>query len=251
MFMSVVNGFRAAVSTLGIPILIFLFQRRKPKFNTSADNSPSDYHAVPVAPPEAANTTTPGTLLDPSSFPDIDSLTSPTTPTNQTTPFLDRTDSPATGPGTSSTAHHLLLLDPLDRTLILTSLLFDIFGYVGYAASPNGVLFTLCGAAAAFGAIGLSTSEAALTKCVQPSNPNATATSAGRRAAREGETSSRVGELMAGLGILQSVVRIIAPAMVNVVYGATVAVGWPELVFWGIAGLLGVGVALTMGLAVG
>lgn len=56
---------------------------------------------------------------------------------------------------------------------------------------------------------------------------------------------------MAGLGILQSVVRIIAPAMVNVVYGATVAVGWPELVFWGIAGFLGVGVALTMGLAVG
>ncbi|KAH7049437.1 major facilitator superfamily domain-containing protein, partial [Macrophomina phaseolina] len=157
MFMSVVNGFRAIVSTLGIPVLIFLFQRRTPNHPLSAAN---------------------------------------------------------------------LLVDPLDRTLILTALLFDIFGYVGYAASPNGILFTLCGAAAAFGAVGLSTSEAALTK-------------------------SKVGELMAGLGLLQSVVRIVAPAVVNVVYGATVAVGWPGIAFWGVAGVLGVGVALTMGLAVG
>ncbi|KAK7558985.1 major facilitator superfamily domain-containing protein, partial [Phyllosticta paracitricarpa] len=113
--------------------------------------------------------------------------------------------------------------DALDRHLILTALLFDIFGYSGYALSPNGVLFTLCGALAAFGAIGLSTTEAALTKHV---------------------ARHRVGLLMGGLGVLQAVVRIVAPAAVNAVYAWSVA-WWPGLAFLVVAALLGFGVALT------
>ncbi|KAK8196974.1 major facilitator superfamily domain-containing protein, partial [Phyllosticta capitalensis] len=113
--------------------------------------------------------------------------------------------------------------DALDRHLILTALLFDIFGFSGYALSPNGVLFTLCGALAAFGAIGLSTTEAALTKHV---------------------ATHRVGLLMGGLGVLQAIVRIIAPAAVNAVYSWSVA-WWPGLAFLVVAAMLGIGVALT------
>ncbi|GME38956.1 putative membrane protein [Neofusicoccum parvum] len=245
MFMSVINGFRAAVSTLAIPFLIAIFRKRKPQFGRHSE--PTHDHPLPhpSSAPVPTSTTSPSTMLDPSAFPDLDALTSPTTPQATTFPPSDP-DSPlalrsittttpaAPQPATGS-------LDPLDRTLILTALLFDIFGYIGYALSPNGILFTLCGAAAAFGAVGLSTSEAALTKCVQPS-------AAPRR--RPALPQSKVGELMAGLGMLQSVVRIVAPALVNVVYAATVE-GRPGTAFLGVAGVLGVGVGLTAVLVVG
>ncbi|OJD35916.1 tetracycline-efflux transporter [Diplodia corticola] len=251
MFMSVINGFRAAVSTLGIPILIFFFQRRR---------SPPHHHPIP----NPTTTTTSSALLDPSAFPDdLDALTSPTSP---------HYHHPDHHPDHTSPTSPTTTLDPLDRTLILTALLFDIFGYLGYAASPNGVFFTLCGAAAAFGAVGLSTSEAALTKIVAPSSGSGSgdpgrssaepAEGAGAGAAVDdvgerslagggGGSGSRVGELMAGLGLLQSVVRVVAPAVVNVVYGATVAVGAPGTAFVGVAGVLGVGVVLAWGLRCG
>lgn len=199
MFMSVINGFRAAVSTLGIPLLIAIYRRKKPRFS----------HSTP--PPL------------------------PTDPEDSGSPLPS--DIPRSRPGTT---------DPLDRTLILTALFFDIAGYLGYALAPTGILFTLFGAAAAFGAIGLSTSEAALTKCVQPSASATTAAEGGGG----GGDGSRVGELLAGLGLLQAVVRIVAPAVVNVVYGATVAVGAPGVAFWGMAGVLGVGWGLAWGVRV-
>ncbi|KAB2575263.1 putative membrane protein [Lasiodiplodia theobromae] len=199
-------------------------------------------------------------MLDPSAFPDLDALTSPTTPISPYQPHQHPNDESAMPPPPPPPPANQDTLDPLDRTLIVTAILFDIFGYLGYAASPNGILFTLCGAAAAFGAVGLSTSEAALTKIVAPSSSSTTTSSPSQartaRAMREeamagGGSSSRVGELMAGLGLLQSVVRIVAPAVVNAVYGATVAVGAPGTAFVGVAGVLGVGAALTWGLVVG
>jgi len=42
----------------------------------------------------------------------------------------------------------------------------DIVGFVCYAISLNGILFTTFSALTAFGAIGLSTTEATLTKHV-------------------------------------------------------------------------------------
>ncbi|KAF2087192.1 MFS general substrate transporter [Saccharata proteae CBS 121410] len=118
--------------------------------------------------------------------------------------------------------------DSLDRTLMRTAILCDIFGFVGYATSPNGVLFTLCGALAAFGAIGLSTTEAALTKHI---------------------SRERVGELMGGLGLMQAIVRIVAPSTANMVYSWTVTSA-PGLAFLGVAGTLCIGVLLTLFLRV-
>ncbi|KAK8156577.1 major facilitator superfamily domain-containing protein [Phyllosticta citrichinensis] len=235
-FMSVINAFRAAVSWLGIPMLIFLFRKprrllphhvAKPSPPTAGSPSSSSSTAPDTPPPGATDT------------PNSSASDSPHLHLASPAPLLDDSDTPAavaaaattattrTEPGDPMPPQNLYNPcpgpDALDRHLILTALLFDIFGYSGYALSPNGVLFTLCGALAAFGAIGLSTTEAALTKHV---------------------ARHRVGLLMGGLGVLQAVVRIVAPAAVNAVYASSVA-WWPGLAFLVVAGLLGFGVAMT------
>ncbi|KAK7529892.1 major facilitator superfamily domain-containing protein [Phyllosticta citribraziliensis] len=229
-FMSVINAFRAAVSWLGIPMLIFLFRKPRQllphhvaKPSPPTTGSPSSSSTIPDTPPTGATGTPNSSASD---SPHLN-LASPA-------PLLDDGDAPpvlaaaaATEPGDPIPPQNLYNPcpgpDALDRHLILTALLFDIFGYSGYALSPNGVLFTLCGALAAFGAIGLSTTEAALTKHV---------------------ARHRVGLLMGGLGVLQAFVRIVAPAAVNAVYASSVA-WWPGLAFLVVAGLLGFGVAMT------
>ncbi|KAL9096441.1 MAG: hypothetical protein Q9165_001438 [Trypethelium subeluteriae] len=178
LFMSLVNLCRAAVSTLGLPLLVFLFRRSS--FSSSSTSKRSSLSTT--------STTIPATLA-----------------------------------AVEETHHTQSGADPLDKSLILTSLLIDLLGYLGFALAPSGPLFTLCGALAAFAATGLASTEAALTKHV------------------DGE---RTGELMGGLGFLQGCVRVVAPSAVNVVYSATVRRGVPGAAFVGIAGVLGVGVGL-------
>ena len=103
--------------------------------------------------------------------------------------------------------------DSLDLLLIRISILSDIVGYVGYATASTGFLFTLSGAVAALGAIGLATSEASMTKLVG---------------------SGRTGEFLGALGFLQALARIVAPTIANLTYSWTVS-GIPQLVFWGVA----------------
>ena len=103
--------------------------------------------------------------------------------------------------------------DRLDLFLLRISIFSDVIGYVGYALAPNGTLFTLSGALAALGAIGLATSEASMTKRVE---------------------SARTGELLGALGFLQAMARIVAPTVASLTYSWTVA-KFPALVFWGVA----------------
>ena len=103
--------------------------------------------------------------------------------------------------------------DRLDLFLIRISILSDIAGYVGYAIAPTGTLFTLSGAVASLGAIGLSTSEASMTKILG---------------------SEQTGELLGALAFLQAMARIIAPTVASLVYSRTVS-STPALVFWGVA----------------
>ena len=103
--------------------------------------------------------------------------------------------------------------DRLDVFLIRISILSDIIGYAGYAIAPTGTLFTLSGAVAALGAIGLSTSEASMTKIVG---------------------SEQTGELLGALAFLQAMARIIAPTVSSLIYSRTVS-STPALVFWGVA----------------
>lgn len=88
-----------------------------------------------------------------------------------------------------------------------------MIGYIGYATASTGFFFTLSGAVAALGAIGLATSEASMTKLV------------GR---------ARTGELLGAMGFLQAIARIVAPTIANFTYSWTVA-KVPQLVFWGVA----------------
>ena len=97
--------------------------------------------------------------------------------------------------------------------LIRISILSDIAGYVGYATAPTGTLFTLSGAVASLGAIGLSTSEASMTKILG---------------------SEQTGELLGALAFLQAMARIIAPTVTSLIYSRTVSSA-PALVFWGVA----------------
>lgn len=103
--------------------------------------------------------------------------------------------------------------DRLDMFLIRISILSDILGYIGYATAPTGTLFTLSGAVASLGAIGLSTSEASMTKIVG---------------------SEQTGELLGALAFLQAMARIIAPTVASLIYSRTVS-STPALVFWGVA----------------
>ncbi|KAF2459450.1 major facilitator superfamily domain-containing protein [Lineolata rhizophorae] len=114
--------------------------------------------------------------------------------------------------------------DILDRVIIQTSMLFDVVGFIGFATSPNGVLFTLSGALTSFWAVGLATTQATLTKHVTP---------------------ERTGEMMGGLFLIQSLVRIIAQPAVNWVYSVTVKT-MAEVSFLGVSTVLCAGLIVTV-----
>lgn len=116
--------------------------------------------------------------------------------------------------------------DSLDLHLLRTAIICDCIGFISYSLSPNGILYTIGGALAAFGAVGLSTTEAALTKCIN---------------------GGHVGELMGGLGLLQGVVRIVAPGSVNLIYSWTAKGGFPGVAFWVCAAGLGLSWAISWG----
>ena len=99
--------------------------------------------------------------------------------------------------------------------LIRIAILSDVVGYLGYTTAPNGMLFAFSGTIAALGSIGLASTEAFLTKQVD---------------------TRRVGELMGALGLLQSLSRVVAPTVIDLVYARTVE-AFPSLAFLGIAGL--------------
>lgn len=123
---------------------------------------------------------------------------------------------------TSSNKQVVESFDQLDLFLLRASILSDIFGYIGYAIAPTGAVFTLSGALASLGAIGLATSEASMTKLVG---------------------SSKTGELLGALGFLQAIARIVAPTITSLTYSLTVG-KFPALVFWGVAaGFIAAGAA--------
>jgi hypothetical protein len=119
-------------------------------------------------------------------------------------------------------------IDSLDVFLLRISILSDTIGYIGYALSPTGTMFTFSGAIASFGAIGLATSEASMTKLLP---------------------AAQTGELLGALGLLQALARIIAPTVVSLTYSWTTDT-FPQLVFWGISGCFVVAGALTLALRV-
>ncbi|KAK4624185.1 hypothetical protein CLAFUW4_06290 [Fulvia fulva] len=91
--------------------------------------------------------------------------------------------------------------DRFDLAVIRFAIFFDMLGFLGYALSKTGGPFTLSGVVAAVGGIGSPTVSASLTKHVP---------------------ADRTGQLLGATGLLHALARVVAPAIFNAIYSATV-----------------------------
>jgi len=105
------------------------------------------------------------------------------------------------GPASRRNSHRQAGCDQFDLNLIRIAVLFDTIGYLGYTLVRSGPLFILSGCIAALGGIGSPSLQAALTKHVP---------------------HDRVGELLGANGLLHALARVVAPALFNGIYSATV-----------------------------
>ena len=103
------------------------------------------------------------------------------------------------GAGTRPAGHNGA--DNLDLYLVRIAILFDLLGYIGYAASPTGWVMILSGMVASLGGIGSPTLQSALTKHVP---------------------SDRTGQLLGATGLLHALARVVAPTIFNLIYAKTV-----------------------------
>jgi MFS family permease len=91
--------------------------------------------------------------------------------------------------------------DRFELTVLRCAILFDTLGYLGYSLARSGPPFILSGVVASVGGIGSPTLQSALTKHVP---------------------SDRVGQLLGATGLLHALSRVVAPAIFNAIFAATV-----------------------------
>lgn len=106
-----------------------------------------------------------------------------------------REPEPKSGPGSHQGS------DATDLVIIRLALLFDTLGYLGYAVARSGRLFTVAGTITALGSIGAPAMQSALTKHVPP---------------------DRTGQVLGAIGLLHALARVVAPAILNLIYSVTV-----------------------------
>ncbi|KKY29098.1 putative tetracycline-efflux transporter [Phaeomoniella chlamydospora] len=90
--------------------------------------------------------------------------------------------------------------DKLDLYLIRFSIVFDLFGYIGYASAKTGAVMVISGMIASFGGIASPTLQATLTKHVP---------------------TDRTGQLLGATGLLHALARVVAPTIFNLIYAKT------------------------------
>ncbi|KAI1648688.1 MFS general substrate transporter [Daldinia loculata] len=110
--------------------------------------------------------------------------------------------------------------DNLDVWLLRFALLSDAVGICGYIFVRSEEFFVLCGLATAFGGLASATIQSAITKHVP---------------------AQRVGSLLGAIGLLHALGRVIAPALFNGVYAATVET-FPQAFFVLLASLFGLAI---------
>jgi hypothetical protein len=113
--------------------------------------------------------------------------------------------------------------DNLDLYTIRIALLFEVIGYVGYAAARSGPLFFAGGVVASLGGMGSPILQSALTKHVP---------------------HDRVGQLLGAIGLLHALARVVAPTIFSLMYAATVKT-FPQTVFVVLAALFGIGFVVS------
>ncbi|KAF7713027.1 Uncharacterized protein PECH_003826 [Penicillium ucsense] len=114
--------------------------------------------------------------------------------------------------------------DMLDIIIIRLSVVFDVLGYIGYALSKHPSLMILSGAVASLGGMGSPTLQSSLTKHVP---------------------HERVGQMLGAIGLLHALARVVAPAIFNLIYSATVAT-YPQTVFVTLAAVFGVAFFMSL-----
>lgn len=107
--------------------------------------------------------------------------------------------------------------DIFELTIIRIAIFADMMGFLSYAISPTGSLFTLSGAVASIGGTASPTMQAALTKHVPKEN---------------------VGQLLGAMGLLHSLGRAIGPFVFTGIYAVTVGV-FPQAYFLILAACFG------------
>ncbi|KAI1659997.1 MFS general substrate transporter [Daldinia decipiens] len=110
--------------------------------------------------------------------------------------------------------------DNLDVWLLRFALLSDAVGIFGYIFVRSEEFFVLCGLATAFGGLANATIQSAITKHVP---------------------AQRVGSLLGAIGLLHALGRVIAPALFNGVYAATVET-FPQAFFVLLASMFGLAI---------
>ncbi|TWU76468.1 hypothetical protein ED733_007208 [Metarhizium rileyi] len=105
--------------------------------------------------------------------------------------------------------------DHLDIWILRIALISDISGYVGYVLARAPGPFVASALLTAFGGLGSATIQSVITKHVP---------------------HDRVGRALGAVGMLQALVRVIGPVILNGVYAATVA-SYPQAIFVALAGL--------------
>ncbi|ETN40538.1 uncharacterized protein HMPREF1541_04815 [Cyphellophora europaea CBS 101466] len=93
--------------------------------------------------------------------------------------------------------------DRLDISIIRTSLIFDLIGYLGYALTPNGAIMVMAGLVASIGGIGSPTLQSSLTKHVP---------------------ADLTGQVLGASALLHALARVVAPTVFNLIYSKTVKI---------------------------
>lgn len=113
--------------------------------------------------------------------------------------------------------------DWLDISLIRLAILIDLLGYIGYAVSKTGGIFTLSALVASIGGIGPPSLQSSLTKHVPP---------------------SQTGRILGAMGLLHALARVVSPVIFNGIYSVTVG-NFTQAVFVCLASVFGLAAILS------
>ncbi|KUL86321.1 hypothetical protein ZTR_08582 [Talaromyces verruculosus] len=113
--------------------------------------------------------------------------------------------------------------DWLDISLIRLAILIDLLGYIGYAVSKTGGIFTLSALVASIGGIGPPSLQSSLTKHVPP---------------------SQTGRILGAMGLLHALARVVSPVIFNGIYSVTVGT-FTQTVFVCLASVFGLAAFLS------
>lgn len=118
---------------------------------------------------------------------------------------------------------HIHGCDMLDVMVMRVSVVFDIIGFTGYSLAKSGGFWIVSGAIGCLGGLGSPTVQSSLTKHVP----------------RES-----IGQMLGALGLLHALSRVVAPAVLNLLYSFTVKT-FPQIVFIALASVFGVVLVLS------